>query len=98
MRFEFADKKLESLYTDKGARTKFPQEVVRGFRKTMQLIAAASDMRDIRQVGGSRFEKLTGDRTGQHSLRLNRQWRLIVRPEHDEVGNYILIIEIVDYH
>ena len=43
-------------------------------------------------------EKLVGDRAGKHSIRLNDQWRLILRVETDEAGRILVIIAIVDYH
>ncbi|UCJ10859.1 MAG: type II toxin-antitoxin system RelE/ParE family toxin [Phormidium sp. PBR-2020] len=46
---------------------------------------------------GFQFEKLKG-RPGERSLRLNKQWRLIVAVERDEEGGYLLIIDIEDYH
>ncbi len=43
------------------------------------------------------YEKLRGDREGQHSMRLNDQWRLVLRIEV-AVGKTAVIIEVVDYH
>lgn len=45
-----------------------------------------------------RLERLRGDRLGQSSIRLNDQWRLILRFEEDTNGKVIAIIEIADYH
>ncbi|MCO5217085.1 MAG: type II toxin-antitoxin system RelE/ParE family toxin [Thermomicrobiales bacterium] len=98
MRFEFADDRLEDLYYNTNARSKLPPEAIRGFRKKMQLIAAAVDERDIYNVGGARLEKLSGDREGQFSVRLNKQWRLILQFRKDEEGNIVVILDIVDYH
>lgn len=98
MRFEFADDQLEDLYYNANARSKLPPEAIRGFRKKMQLITAAVDERDIYNVGGARLEKLSGDRDGQYSIRLNKQWRLILQIEKDEEGNIIVIMEVADYH
>lgn len=44
------------------------------------------------------FEKLKGQRAGQRSIRLNRQWRLIVVIEHDDQGKSIVVLDIEDYH
>ena len=44
------------------------------------------------------FEKLVGDRGGQHSIRLNDQWRLVLRLEARDDGRVVVILEIVDYH
>lgn len=96
MRFRFASSKLRILY-ETGA-GKFAPEAVRGFFRVMAIIAEATDARDLYALKGLRFEKLKGDRTGEHSLRLNQQWRLIVRPTQEAPGPVILVIEIVDYH
>ena len=44
------------------------------------------------------MEKLQGDRDGQYSVRVNDQYRLIFTITQDDEGNYLLIIELVDYH
>ena len=98
MRFEFARKKLEALYYRRNETGGFGRDVVRAFRKVMQVIASATDERDLRALRSLRFEKLRGDRKGQHSLRLNDQWRLIVTIRQDADGRTIVVIEIVDYH
>ena len=64
----------------------------------MSHIAEAVDERDLYALKGLRYEKLKGDRAGERSLRLNDQWRLIVRPVSEADGRVMLIIEIVDYH
>lgn len=69
-------------------------DVIRGFRKAMQAVRAAVDSRDLYR-GGLRTEKLQGDRQHQHSIRINRQWRLIVEMLE---GNKIKIVDIEDYH
>lgn len=63
----------------------------------MNAIAAARDERDLYALKGFHFEKLKG-RPRERSLRLNKQWRLIVAIEKDEEGGYLLIIAIEDYH
>ena len=73
-------------------------EVVRGFRKVMRFIRAAKDERDFMAMRGLRFEKLKGNRSHQHSFRINDRWRLVVEIEKDEPKNIVHIIEIVDYH
>lgn len=98
MKFEFASKKLERLYVESEFSAGFGSDVVRAFRKVMQLISAARDERDLRQFKSRRFEKLKGERAHQHSLRLNDQWRLIVEVRKDADGNVILVVDIEDYH
>lgn len=99
LRFQFKKQKLEALYTEGKDGHKYPG-VVDDFFEVMAIIAAAKDERDLYAQKGLRFEKLLGKRgkQGQRSLRLNNQWRLIVVLEEDEQGNYLLIIDIDDYH
>jgi proteic killer suppression protein len=58
------------------------------------MLDAAETLADLRVPPGNRLEKLAGDRAGQHSIRINQQWRICFRwtdagPED---------IEITDYH
>jgi toxin HigB-1 len=71
-----------------------PQEVVRiGNRKLLQLHHARS-LGDLRAPPGNRLETLSGNRIGQHSIRINDQWRVcFVWREGDAYE-----VEIVDYH
>ena len=96
MRFRFASSKLRILYETGVGR--LAPEAVRGFFRVMSHIAEAVDERDLYALKGLRYEKLKGDRAGERSLRLNDQWRLIVRPLSEADGRVMLIIEIVDYH
>lgn len=99
MRFRFKDKKLEALYTEEKNAHKYPN-VVDDFFEVMAIIAAALSERDLYANKGLRFEKLVGQRgkQGQRSLRLNKQWRLIVTLEEDAEGFYLQILGIEDYH
>ncbi|NJN86821.1 MAG: plasmid maintenance system killer [Leptolyngbyaceae cyanobacterium SL_7_1] len=99
MRFRFKGKKLEALYTEEKNAHKYPN-VLDDFFEVMATIDAALDERDLYAQKGIRFEKLAGQRgkQGQRSLRLNKQWRLIVTLEEDEEGSYLQIIDIEDYH
>ena len=99
MRVEFGDDDLRRLYVDESFR--FPAlgvELVRQFRKAVQLLHAAEDERDLYALRGLRLEKLVGDRTGQHSVRLNKQWRLILRFVTRLDGRTVVVVEVVDYH
>jgi proteic killer suppression protein len=68
------------------------------FFEVMAIIANAKDENDIRVFKHLHFEKLSGKRSGQYSLRLDRQFRLIIQIEKNEHGKLLLVIEIVDYH
>lgn len=62
-------------------------------RKLTQLHAAAS-LDSLRAPPGNRLEALAGDRQGQHSIRINDQWRLCFVWSAEGVSD----VEIVDYH
>jgi toxin HigB-1 len=95
---EFADDNLRRLESDPAFDAGFAREVVKAFRKRMQLIRAARDERDFYQMKSLHFERLKGDRSGQYSMRLNLQWRLILTLENRESGKVVVIVEIADYH
>jgi proteic killer suppression protein len=84
----------DSAFVPKG----WNRDVIRSFRKKLQLLDAAKDDRDVRASKALRLEKLSGDRAGTSSIRLNDQYRLILRFETDEEGRFVIILELVDYH
>lgn len=98
MEVEFDDNDLDRLETDAGYSAGFSQEIVRSFRKRMQQIRAARDERDLHSIRALNFEKLKGNREGQYSIRLNLQWRLILKIRGAHPCKVIGIVEIVDYH
>ena len=98
MRFQFKNKKLEALYTEERDAHKYPPGVVSAFFEVMAIIDSALDERDLYALKGLRYEKLAGKRREQHSLRLNKQFRLIVERAQDDDGLYLLIVNIEDYH
>jgi toxin HigB-1 len=98
MDVEFASADFEQMEKEYAFNGGFGQDVVRAYRKCMQLIRAAMDERDFYALKSRRFEKLKGDRLNQYSMRLNDQWRLIVEIVKSNPKNIIRIIEIKDYH
>lgn len=71
-----------------------PNEIMRvAYRKLMQ-IHSARNLDDLRAPPGNRLEALTGDRKGQHSIRINDQWRICFRWLDADAHE----VEIVDYH
>jgi len=60
----------------------------------LALINAAENINDLRVPPGNRLEKLAGDRAGQHSVRVNDQWRLCFTWSTGGASN----VELVDYH
>lgn len=100
MKFKFKTTKLKFLYTEEKNAHKYPADVLDNFFEIMVMIEAISSEQDLYQFKGLRFEKLKGQRgkQGQHSLRLNKQWRLIITLEEDADGKFILVSGIEDYH
>ena len=58
------------------------------------MLDAATELRDLRSPPGNRLEALSGNRAGQHSIRVNDQWRLCFTWTDNGPVN----VEIVDYH
>lgn len=58
------------------------------------MLDAAQLLPDLRVPPGNRLEKLTGDRRGQYSIRINDQWRICFRWEEGNAYD----VEITDYH
>jgi proteic killer suppression protein len=100
MRVEIEDDDLQRLYEDPTFHLpRFGRDVTRGYRRRVQDLVAAADERDLYAMRSWHYEKLTGDRSGQHSVRINDQWRLILRWKRDENNDRVLcVVEITDYH
>ena len=98
MNVEFEDKNLDRLEIDTGFDGGWPQAIVRAFRKRMNMIRQAPDERVFRNSRSVHYEKLEGDRKGQHSMRLNDQYRLLIRIKQLDNRKIVVIIGIEDYH
>lgn len=72
----------------------FSADLVRRTRALLSALQAATGLDDLRFPPGNRLEALSGDRAGQHSIRINDQWRLCF--VWTETGP--AEVEIVDYH
>ena len=73
---------------------RFSADVYRIALRKLLLLDAAEKLEDLRIPPGNRLEKLTGNRQGQHSIRINDQWRIC---SHWSEGD-AYEVEIVDYH
>ena len=62
--------------------------------RRLTLLDSAETLRDLAALSGNRLEALRGDRAGQHSIRINAQWRICFRWTDDGPCD----VEIVDYH
>ena len=72
----------------------FPANLLAAAERKMQAVDNAHVLADLRSPPGNRLEALKGDRTGQHSIRINDQWRICFI--WTEAGAEE--VEIVDYH
>jgi len=62
--------------------------------RKLAMLDAAVEIDDLRSPPGNHLEKLSGDRSGQWSIRINKQWRVCFRFEQGQAFD----VEIVDYH
>jgi len=72
----------------------FPSNLNRAAWKKLAILDAAEQIEDLRIPPGNHLEKLSGDRQGEHSIRINNQWRICF---HWRQGN-AYDVEIADYH
>ena len=89
----FADRDAERLFRREPVRRLPPSLLRVALRKLVQLDAVTS-LQDLRIPPGNRLEKLAADRSGQHSIRINDQWRVCFRWRDGDAFD----VEIVDYH
>ena len=89
----FADKETEKLFNRQFSR-KLPPEIQRTARYKLEILDAAERLDDLRIPLSNRLEKLSGDRAGQYSIRINQQWRVCFRWTDAGAED----VEIVDYH
>jgi proteic killer suppression protein len=98
MRIEYGDDDLRRLAEDQSFRPRqWGPDLVRAYRKKIQIIQAAKDEQDLRALRSLRLEQLKGNRAGTSSIRLNDQFRLILTFKTD--GERVaVVLELVDYH
>jgi proteic killer suppression protein len=89
----FADRDTERLWAREPVR-RFPPSLRRTMLRKLGHVDAAVRLDDLRLPPGNRLEKLRGDRAGQHSIRINDQWRICFR----WLDGHAHAVEIVDYH
>ena len=89
----FACPETEKLLNDEASR-RLPPQIQRVARRRLLLLHQARTLQDLRVPYGNRLEALKGDRKGQHSIRVNDQWRVCFRWQGEDAFD----VEIVDYH
>jgi proteic killer suppression protein len=89
----FGDRDTERLFAREPVR-RYPAELRRAMLRKLVAVDAAEALDDLRVPPGNRLEKLRGDRAGQHSIRVNDQWRVCFAWRDGDAYN----VSIVDYH
>jgi proteic killer suppression protein len=89
----FADKRTAAVFADRRPKG-FPMEILAAARRKLQIIDAAETLEETNSPPGNRLEALKGDRAGQHSIRIDSQWRICFVWRNNGAHD----VEIVDYH
>jgi toxin HigB-1 len=89
----FADKRTLALFAGHVVKA-LPNQIQRRARAKLLAIDAATQLDDLRIPPRNRLEALQGDRRGQHSIRINDQWRICFEWRDGAAWN----AEVVDYH
>lgn len=89
----FRDKRTEAVAGGKAPKG-FPPDLVRSAQRKLFMIENAAELVDLNTPPGNRLEALKGNRKGQHSIRINDQFRVCFR----WVGSHAEEVEITDYH
>jgi len=89
----FSDSETEHVFQRIGCK-RLSVEVQRIAYRKLVVIDAAESINDLRIPPGNRLEKLKGNREGQHSIRVNEQWRICFRWKDGDAYE----VEITDYH
>ena len=89
----FSSAETKKIFLGKKS-SKLPNDIQRTARRKLLYLDDADDLQDLLAPPGNRLEKLKGDREGQYSIRINKQWRICF----DWIGNKAANVEIVDYH
>ena len=93
MIISFVDKETEKIYRQVFSK-KLPHDIQRIALRKLIMLNNAKTLQDLRVPPANRFEKLSGDREGQYSIRINDQYRICFCFEDGEASR----VEIVDYH
>jgi proteic killer suppression protein len=89
----FRNKMTAAVFTGRAVKA-LPPSIHKRVREKLDLLDHAQTLGDLRVPPGNELEKLTGDRNGQWSIRVNRQWRVCFDWLDGDAWN----VEIADYH
>lgn len=89
----FGDRETERIWSGKRS-LRLPTAIQGVARRKLRMLNGAVSLIDLRAPPGNRLEALRGDREGQHSIRVNNQWRICFTWQEGDAYH----VEIVDYH
>jgi proteic killer suppression protein len=89
----FKCRETERIYQGRFSR-RLPRDIQRLAARKLEMLASASQLKTLRIPPSNRLEKLKGNRSGQHSIRINDQWRICFVWKKGDAHD----VEIVDYH
>ncbi|MBI5179294.1 MAG: type II toxin-antitoxin system RelE/ParE family toxin [Nitrospinae bacterium] len=89
----FADKEAERIFHREHSK-RLPYDIQRTAKKKLNMLDAALSLDALKVPPGNRLEALKGNRAGQHSIRINDQWRICFRWQEGNAHD----VEIIDYH
>jgi len=89
----FKSKETEKIFSRERSQ-KLPADIQQVALRKLRMLNRAVTLQDLRVPPANRLEKLSGDRAGQYSIRINDQWRLCFDWDAGDAQN----VEIVDYH
>ena len=89
----FRCKETQKIFGRKFSK-KLPTDILENARQQLVILDSAISLNDLRIFPGNRLEELKDDRKGQHSIRINGQWRICF----EWINGDTFDVEIVDYH
>lgn len=89
----FKDKETQKIFERQRSR-KLPSDIQQVALRKLRMLNRAETLQDLRVPPANRLERLVGNRNGQHSIRINDQWRICFEWQEGDALN----VEIVDYH
>ena len=89
----FKDKETRKIFERQRSR-KLPSDIQQAALRKLRMLNRAETLQDLCIPPANRLERLSGDREGQYSVRINDQWRVCFEWQNGDVLN----VEIIDYH
>lgn len=89
----FNDREAEKIFNRQRSR-RLPSDIQQVALRKLRMLNRAQSLQDLRVPPANRLERLSGDRAGQYSIRINDQWRICFEWQDGDAWQ----VEIVDYH